>query len=1328
MTRNIKYLGITLIAFATMFTACSTKKESYPLRLTEWKMAPAISAVTPSLNAIAVTAPDDAVKESDFSTANWLRAVVPSTVLGNLVDNGVYDYLFEPDNDGKLNVYFNENLSKIPPEDFDNQWWYSTDFTLPASEAGKRVTLTFRGISYVGEVYVNGTKLSNKYTTITEEDYLKNGPTLLNPDFPIEDFHTDGAGTLTGISDWETYKTQFIGSMRTYDLDITDLVNFGRGTNNVKVKITKPVYYFDLTYHWVDWNPMPADAMMGLTGDVYLSVTGSSRLANPAVASKVAYDHTNARLSFFVDVNNFTSSAVTGTLNAVVRDPNGNVVANLTKDNIRVPSDAYNQEIILRAAEYPQLTLTNPQLWWPYMSGGQPLYTVDYEFIVDGVVSDRMYHRFGIREITEEVNVSLYANSSIEFEELNLATGHARYGERNDRDFSDTIAKNHLANMQQFYFNHRPVMLKGGGYCASDLMLRHDQSINEAVVEYTKYMGMNMHRDEGKFFSNDLLELMDENGIVLMTGWCCCDRWQQPGFFSKAERFVAFESMYAQLRNARRFACMFLWYNGSDEPPSMASQGLNGQNVEQKYFEIAADVRLLEIATNCSNGTPKLATLTDVVGGQHMDASYDSQTPTWYYAEPRGLYGFISEGGGGASIPVHETVKRIIPERNLWPYNSENNYNVWNYHTARGNFANLGQITSFIDGAYGPSSSFDEFVTRAQILQYEMQRAQFEAINFNRYRNVTGFVNWMLNNAWPSFFWNQFDFYMNPNGTTYGARKGNTPVHIMYNLYNKSIHVVNNTFDAHSGAVATLQIFDIDGNLISTPLEKRVNIQPDGASEAVEYATAGTNRFGPRTMGLIKNDAGEYEPYQINYFGKITEAHGVIDLWDYEDILASLVRPTSDVFFIRLELKDAAGKTLSINTYAEPMRKDVAGASHAWNRSGAYQVHDLTQLNYLPPVNLQSAQIASRRDGARNVLTYRISNPTENIAYAVELKAFTGSDRRTLVAPVFYDDNLFTLLPGETREIEISYNSSDLAGNAFVSVNCYNNVVNGSGVNARGATNIYGGVSLNGSNNLARNRTVTGGTDSNNATNIPASGQDKANRGKTFIDSNFNTFATITPEQGSFVLDLGSVQGFDRIMLRWNRSFEQRAHNLRGRPDNIRIEISDDNATYTTIVPNYDNRGAGSIMTNIVLPSQVRGRYVRITPTGLIGISPEIGMVGRTAEGVGQSVSGIEQTPAATAFTLSAIEIYAFNSSAFFTVEGGGKVQIANNKEISASCNANCRVVAATNGTLTFRCIPNGASNFSVFRDNVDITSTVAANGTVTLTNVTADTDISVRF
>jgi len=153
----------------------------------------------------------------------------------------------------------------------------------------------------------------------------------------------------------------------------------------------------------------------------------------------------------------------------------------------------------------------------------------------------------------------------------------------------------------------------------------------------------------------------------------------------------------------------------------------------------------------------------------------------------------------------------------------------------------------------------------------------------------------------------------------------------------------------------------------------------------------------------------------------------------------------------------------------------------------------------------------------------------------------------------------------------------------------------------------------------------------------------------------------------------------------------------------------------------------GAIMTNIVLPAQARGRYVKITPSGMLGLTAAVGMNTLAAGGVqGQSRSGIEAAAAAIEFTLSAVEIYAFNKYVFFTVEGAGNVE-AYGKTITSTCFANSRVVkVGGNGTVTFKCTP--ASNVKVLLGGTDISSMIAADGTVTLTGVDADTDITVIF
>ena len=1201
------------------------EQTNFSQKLTEWKIAPTSGdthTYLPALN------DDAAVAAPTFQTDNWIDAAVPGTVLGNLLDAGVYDDLFESNNNGEKDVFFSDNISKIPYIDFEHPWWYSTNFVLPADQAGKQVNLNFQGISYVGEIYVNGHKLSNENINITDVTDLQDDLTALGKGEgfvdPTPSKDTPAASTLAALGYcndeadqvelYEQYKDKFIGSFRNYDLDITDYVVPGENVN-IKVKVTRPMYGTDLTSFWVDWNPEPPDNNMGLTGAVVVSTSDAVRLSNPAVASEVSESLDHANLTFYVDVNNMTDAAVTGTLTGVIKDPSGAIVTSISKENVDVKPNAYCQEI---AVEY---AMDNPELWWPYLSGDQPLYTVDWTFVINGVDSDSLHHRFGIREIDAEINVSAMADS----------------------DDPDELGDE---QMLQIYVNHQPVMLRGGGYCPTDLFLRHDQDTNEAVVDYLKYMGMNMIRDEGKFFDNDLLDLLDENGILLMTGWCCCDQYQQTPNWRMAERFVAYEEQYAQLRNARQHPAMALWFNGSDNPPCAM--------VEYAYFRIEAQLHWLDMGVVCASGSSayggdeKLSELSGRAGGMHMDAAYDTQTPTFYYTDPHGTFGFVSEGGGGAAIPSLETLLKILPKENLWPYNTEENYNVWNYHTCRGGFNNLNHITSFIDNTYGASESVEEYVTRGQLFDYDSQRAQYEAQALFRYTSTSGIVNWMLNNAWPLIYWNQFDFYMNPHGSTFGVAKANEPVHIMYNPYDKDVYVINNTTQSYGDMTATLRLYDINGNLISEPLTKTVNIVADGASEPVPVGTHGRDTIEQQWIGLdYDSETDTYTKRYYNINGQVKQSSGVNKLWSYEDIQDSLTGTLTDVYFIRLELTDGDGQVVSYNSYAQAIRSDVAGANHGWNRSKIFQNADLTQLNQLPNVELTVKQISSTTEDGKVTQTLEISNPTGAIAYAVELKAYADASKAELVAPVFYGDNLFTLFPGETRTITITHNAKDLAGDAVISVNCYNNAIDGE--KPKTITNIYGGAKTeNGTYNLAKNAEVTlvsgelaKNSDPANATTVSARGEANAAGGKTFIESDLNTGFSATGDM-CFVVDLGAVKNFDRIILRWSTSTGA----INVRPDTVKVEISSDNVTWTDLAI-HDNTKAASVMTDIVLPEQAEGRYLRITPSGRMGAVEEIGMVDdiNAAAGVtGNKTnrSGIRELAAPTQFTCSAVEVYAY--------------------------------------------------------------------------------------
>ena len=53
-------------------------------------------------------------------------------------------------------------------------------------------------------------------------------------------------------------------------------------------------------------------------------------------------------------------------------------------------------------------------------------------------------------------------------------------------------------------------------------------------------------------------------------------------------------------------------------------------------------------------------------------------------------------------------------------------------------------------------------------------------------------IYWMLNNHWPSFFGNIFDYYLRPGGAYYGAKKGLRPLSVVFDSYATGDHDVAN--------------------------------------------------------------------------------------------------------------------------------------------------------------------------------------------------------------------------------------------------------------------------------------------------------------------------------------------------------------------------------------------------------------------------------------------------------------------------------------------------------------------------------------------------------
>ena len=97
-----------------------------------------------------INAEGPTISQPGFNAHDWMSATVPGTALTTMIDRGVY-----PDPDyGLNNLAIPETLNK-------QDYWYRVEFHAPTEARGRHLTLTFEGINYRAEVWLNGQSLGS---------------------------------------------------------------------------------------------------------------------------------------------------------------------------------------------------------------------------------------------------------------------------------------------------------------------------------------------------------------------------------------------------------------------------------------------------------------------------------------------------------------------------------------------------------------------------------------------------------------------------------------------------------------------------------------------------------------------------------------------------------------------------------------------------------------------------------------------------------------------------------------------------------------------------------------------------------------------------------------------------------------------------------------------------------------------------------------------------------------------------------------------------------------------------------------------------------------
>ena len=131
----------------------------------------------------------------------------------------------------------------------------------------------------------------------------------------------------------------------------------------------------------VDWNQIPPDNNTGIQFPVQLATDGALADSNAHVVENNTADLSSSALTVKTDITNNTTTSQTGVVTATITPP-GNGTPITVSQTVTVAAST-TQTVTFTPSNYPGLTITSPQVWWPYQLGAQPLYTLSTSVVAE---------------------------------------------------------------------------------------------------------------------------------------------------------------------------------------------------------------------------------------------------------------------------------------------------------------------------------------------------------------------------------------------------------------------------------------------------------------------------------------------------------------------------------------------------------------------------------------------------------------------------------------------------------------------------------------------------------------------------------------------------------------------------------------------------------------------------------------------------------------------------------------------------------------------------------------------------------------------------------
>lgn len=723
------------------------------------------------------------------------------------------------------------------------------------------------------------------------------------------------------------------GAYGGHTYDVTDLA---AEDNALVVQVYPTDVNYDFGVGFVDWNPSSPCNATGVWRNITIKQTGPVSLGRLSVLAEIEtpVEGRSATVTLQATAQNLENQKVTVEFEGSIAEEGATGSAAPSKKSSITLAAGESRVVSM------QFELAQPKIWWPKQWGDQPMYEATLSASASSALSDAVQAPFGVRNATYAV--------------------HSPAGIYEDGMFT---------------VNGYPFLVLGGGY-ASDMFLRWDSDRFTAMAAYILDMGLNTIRLEGKMDQPELYEIADRAGLMIMPGWECCDKWEAWKYndelsispvpvWDENDYHTANSSILHEAAVLQPHPSILGYLIGSDYWPDPRAANLYLGALDGVNWGAGI------VASAGKLGFPKATG----PGGMKMAGPYDWVPPNyWYYNDTHHFgqaWGFGSELGAGVGTPELGSLKKFLNQSDMDDLWTNPGKMLFHMSTNVSSFFNRKRYDLGLYGRYGAPTSLDDYLLKAQIMDYEATRSQFEAFSAHwsaARRPSTGAIYWMLNNAWPSLHWNQFDYYLHPGGSYFGTKVGSRMEHVSYDYVEKKVWLINHSTQTAGARTIQVDLIGLDGKSLSSQ-----------TIHAQTKANAATSLAHIEGMDSIK-----------------------------------------DVAFLRLVLTDSAGTVLSRNVYWLTNTVDVLD----WGKSTWYYTPCETFVNYTALSTLETAKMSVSTEqvyttaGAQKAYSVTLKNDAEVPAFFIRLNLVDSSGDD--VVPVMWTDNYVTLWPKETLTLQVT--------------------------------------------------------------------------------------------------------------------------------------------------------------------------------------------------------------------------------------------------------------------------------------------------------------------